>query len=313
MKVLDSVKELARRLSNISARIDATDHKVDQLKALTARTLINQLRQHGIYDCIHDAEFKVYSQFGDDGIIQYLVNNIELENHSFIEFGVENYTESNTRFLLVNNNWRGLVIDGCASDIEYIQHDSIYWKYDLTAVHRFINRDNINDIIAGHAFDGEVGLLSIDLDGNDYWIWESIKVVEPAIVIIEYNSVFGIRHAITVPYRADFNRTEAHSSNLFWGASLKAMCRLAEEKGYAFVGANSNGNNAYFVRRDKIGRIKALSPEAGYVQSRFRESRDPAGRLTYLSGDERLAAIREMTVYDLERRALVKIKNLDEQ
>jgi hypothetical protein len=311
MKILGNVKELARRLSNISARVDATDHKIDQLKALAAKTLINQLKQHGPYDSIHDAEFKVYSQFGDDGIIQYLINNVEIESRTFIEFGVENYTEANTRFLLVNNNWRGLVIDGNERDIEYIKNDGIYWKYDLTAVHRFVDRDNINDLIAGHAFAGDAGLLSIDIDGNDYWVWEAVEAVAPAIVIIEYNSVFGIRRAITIPYAPDFNRTRAHPSNLFWGASLKALCLLGERKGYAFVGCNSNGNNAYFVRRDKIGRIKALSLESGYVQSRFRESRDAEGRLTYLSGDERLRAIAEMTVYDLEKGALAKIKELD--
>jgi hypothetical protein len=311
MKFLHAVKDLARRLSSISARLDATEHKLDHLKALAARSLINQLKQHGPYDSLHEAEFKVYSQFGDDGIIQYLIHHAEVESHIFIEFGVENYTESNTRFLLTNNNWRGLVIDADAGDIEYIRRDSIYWRHDLTAVHSFVNRDNINDLIAGHGFAGDVGLLSIDIDGNDYWVWKAIEAVKPAIVVVEYNSVFGRRHAITIPYAPDFNRTEAHSSNLFWGASLKALTMLATEKGYAFVGCNSNGNNAYFVRRDKAGRIKEQSLETGYVESRFRESRDAQGRLTYLAGDARLGAIAELTVYDLEAGALVKIKDLD--
>ncbi len=311
MNILHSIKELARGLSHISARLEATDHKLESLKALTAKTIINQIRQHGIYDCIHESEFKVYSQFGDDSIIQYLINNIEIESETFIEFGVENYTESNTRFLLINNNWKGLVIDGDGAKIAYIKNDSLYWQHELTAVHRFVNKDNINETIAGHGFSGEAGILSIDIDGNDYWIWASIEVVAPVIVIAEYNSVFGSQHAITIPYDATFNRAQAHSSNLFWGASLKALCLLADEKGYTFIGSNSNGNNAYFVRRDKIGRIKAQSLESGYVKSRFRESRDSAGRLTYLSGDERLKAIAEMTVYDVEKRALVKIKHLD--
>jgi hypothetical protein len=311
MKLLHAVTDLTRRLSSISARVDATDHKLDELKALTARSLINQLKQHGPYDSIHDAEFRVSSQFGDDGIIQYLIHHVLIESRTFIEFGVENYTESNTRFLLTNDNWRGLVIDGNASDIEYIRRDHIYWRHELTAVHSFINRDNINDLIAGHGFAGDLGLLSIDIDGNDYWVWKAVEAVAPTIVVIEYNSVFGNRHAITIPYTPDFNRTKAHPSNLFWGASLKALSLVAAEKGYAFVGCNSNGNNAYFVRRDKAGRIKEQSLESGYVQSRFRESRDAEGRLTYLTGDERLRAIAEMTVYDLEKRALVKIKDLD--
>ncbi|HYY57173.1 MAG TPA: hypothetical protein VE842_07545, partial [Pyrinomonadaceae bacterium] len=259
----------------------------------------------------HDAEFKVFSQFGDDGIIQYLINNIEIEERTFIEFGVENYTESNTRFLLINNNWKGLVMDGSAAHIEYIKSDSIYWRHELTAVHGFIDKENVNGLISDNGFSGALGILSIDIDGNDYWIWECIREVEPAIVIIEYNSVFGKSRAITIPYDAAFNRTRAHPSNLYWGASLRAMCLLAEKKGYVFVGSNSSGNNAYFVRKDKLGPIRALDPESGYVKSRFRESLDEHGRLTYLSDAERLKAIEEMIVYDLEKESLVKIKSLD--
>ncbi|HEV2915714.1 MAG TPA: hypothetical protein VGX92_20705 [Pyrinomonadaceae bacterium] len=310
MNILNSLKDLVRGSADISARLAATETRLESLKLLTARAIINQLREHGIYDDIHETEFKVFSQFGDDGIIQYLINNTEIEERAFIEFGVENYTESNTRFLLINNNWKGLVIDGSSAHIEYIKSDSIYWRHELTAVHSFIDKENINEIIAGQGFTGALGILSIDIDGNDYWIWECIVGVEPVVVIIEYNSVFGVNHAITIPYDPTFNRTKAHPSNLYWGASLKAMCRLAEKKGYAFVGSNSSGNNAYFVRKDKLGGIHALSPESGYVKSRFRESLDEQGRLTYLSDTERLKAIEEMTVYDLERGALVKIKSL---
>lgn len=98
----------------------------DDVKILYAKSIINQLKSHGVHDNIHDTEFSVFSQFGDDGIIQYLINNIDIRHQKFIEFGVENYTESNTRFLLINNNWKGLVIDGNKSNINYIKNDPIY-------------------------------------------------------------------------------------------------------------------------------------------------------------------------------------------
>ena len=101
---------------------------------------------------------------------------------------------------------------------------------------------------------------------------ESLEVSDPAIVIVEYNSVFGKDHAVTVPYDPVFNKTKAHYSNLYWGASLKALCLLAERKGYAFVGANSSGNNAYFVKKEKLGPVKPVRVEEGYVQSMLRES-----------------------------------------
>jgi len=94
--------------------------------------------------------------------------------------------------------------------------------------------------------------MNADIDGNDYWIWQSLDVVKPVITIVEYNSVFGDKHAITIPYDRAFNRTKAHYSNLYWGASLRALCILAEQKGYVFVGSNSSGNNAYFVKQTKL-------------------------------------------------------------
>jgi hypothetical protein len=310
MKILNSLKQFFKELSGIS-QITALHNQIDDVKILTAKLLIHQIKTQGIYENIQDAEFKVFSQFGDDGIIQYLINHIEIPHQTFIEFGVENYTESNTRFLLINNNWKGLVIDGNRANIDYIRRDSLYWKYDLTAVPAFVDKDNINKLLLENNFSGEIGILSIDIDGNDYWVWESIHVVDPIIVIIEYNSVFGDRYAITVPYDPNFNRTKAHFSNLFWGCSLKALGLLAEKKGYVFVGSNSQGNNAYFVRKDKLGRLKPLRIEEGYVKSKFRDSRDREGHLSHLSGEERLKVIGDMLVYDLEKSKLIKLRDLE--
>src|SRR5204863_3105813 len=135
-------------------------------------------------------------------------------------FGVENYTEANTRFLLVNDNWKGLIIDGSEANIQYVKDDDIFWGFDLVAKPAFITRDNINELMSSSSFSGEIGLLSIDIDGNDYWIWECINAVNPIIVICEYNSVFGNERAVSVPYQSDFIARNAHFSQLYFGASL---------------------------------------------------------------------------------------------
>jgi len=310
--ISDTLKQLITRRLGIPTNPFAANIEIDNLSILTARVLIHQIKSRGTYENIHDAEFKVFSQFGEDGIIQYLIHNVQIENEAFIEFGVADYRESNTRFLLINNNWRGLVIDSGRSNIERIIKDPIYWKFELQAVHDFVNRDNIDRIIRENNFSGDIGLLCIDIDGNDYWVWESIQAVSPTIVIVEYNSIFGNRRAVTIPYDASFERSRAHYSDLFWGCSLKALCMLAERKDYAFVGSNSNGNNAFFVRKDKLGNLKTMDIESGYVESRFRESRDLQGRLSYLSGSDRLKAIGEMQVYDLESNTLIRIESLAE-
>jgi hypothetical protein len=248
---------------------------------------------------LSEVEFKVFSQFGDDGIIQWLVHALHIDNKTFVEFGVEDYEEANTRFLMMNDNWSGLVLDASKSSIASIVGASYYWRHELQARCAFIDRENINDLIRASGLLGEIGLLHIDLDGNDYWIWNAIDCVSPILVILEYNSVFGFERALTVPYDKSFVRTRAHSSNLYFGASLPALAELSAHRGYAFLGCNTAGNNAYFVRRDKLNAsVRETSLAESAVHSKFRESRDPEGRLSFVSGSARAHVIRGMPVYN---------------
>lgn len=269
-------------------------------------TLNNQKEK---INSIHEIEFKVFSQWGDDGIIQYLINKIDIVNKTFIEFGVENYKESNTRFLLINNNWSGYVIDGSKENIGYIKRDSISWAFDIRAKEAFITKENINELLSEFirlGYDPEIGLLSIDIDGNDFWIWKEIDVINPIIVVTEYNAVFGKYNAWTIPYKADFYRHNESTSFQYWGASLKAFCKLAETKGYYFIGCNSNGNNAYFVRKDKISNLRKLGPEEGFTDSKFREYVDLNGER--VGGNNRLKLIAGMNILDLESNEIKKIE-----
>jgi len=245
-------------------------------------------------------EFRTFSQWGEDGIIQHLLRHVDIPRKVFVEFGVQDYRESNTRFLLVNNNWSGLVIDGGADYIQFIRKDPIYWQYNLKAVNAFITKDNINDLLTENGIQGEIGLLSVDIDGNDYWVWQAINVVNPAIVITEYNFRFGKEQAVTTPYDPGFVRSQAHYSMIYYGASLKALCHLANQKGYAFVGCNSAGNNAFFVRRDlKPEQIPELSPEEGYVAGQFREARNQDGTLVFLSLEQEQAILAELPLVEV--------------
>ena len=126
---------------------------------------------------LEDAEFKVFSQFGDDGIIDYLINKLPIDNKFFIEFGVGDYMESNTRFLLMKNNWTGFVMDGSKDNINLLKKSYFYWKFDLNSKAVFITRDNINKLLSDGNVPSKVGLLHIDLDGNDYHIWEIIYML----------------------------------------------------------------------------------------------------------------------------------------
>lgn len=257
---------------------------------------------------LRDAEFKVFSQWGEDGIIQYLIQQVPIENEIFIEFGVQDYRESNTRFLLTHNNWSGLIIDGSTAHIDFVRSGAYNWRYDLDAISAFITRDNVNTVIGSTKFSGDIGLLSIDVDGMDYWIWESVNTVSARIVIIEYNSLFGPEHSVTVPYDSDFIATTAHYSGLYYGASLAALNDLGKKKGYQLVGSNSAGNNAFFVRKDVIGRLTPLRPDQAYVRSRYRIARDEAANLSRLRDHtDQLRLLAELPLDDLKNGRTVTV------
>lgn len=257
-----------------------------------------------------EIEFGVYSQWGEDGILEYLVSRMDIPNEVFVEFGVQDYTEANTRFLLKRRNWTGLVIDSSAPNVRRIRSDPISQMYDLRTVHATVTAENINAIISGAGISGDIGLLSMDIDGNDYWVWRAIEVVSPRVVVCEYNSLFGNEHALTVPYDPRFQRTHAHYSKLFFGASLPALRELASARGYTFLGCNSSGVNAFFVRGDCAAPFARLAENARYVASKFRESVDRTGRNTFLSGAARVAEIADCVVYDVRGERTVRFGDL---
>ncbi len=275
---------------------------------LLAKLHIAEIRKRGIVDSLRDVEMKVFSQFGEDGIIQYLIGRVPVPNDVFVEIGVEDYRESNTRFLLKHDNWRGLVVDAGAENVRTIREDRVSVHHDLSSVCAFVTRENINGIIRDAGISGDIGLLSLDIDGNEYWVWRALDAVSPRIVICEYNSLFGPDAAVTVPYNPAFNYNTAHFSRLYFGASLAALCRLAEEKGYRFAGCTSAGNDAFFVRNDVADNVKTFTAREGYVDCRFRDSRGQGGEKTFLAGADRVRAIGHLDVHDVSTGKVIPLR-----
>jgi hypothetical protein len=302
---LDTLSSLQRQLNQLAEQLE-------QAKILAAQPIVRELRASKDPLPLQQSEFRVFSQFGDDGIIQYVISRIHLQvaEQRFIEFGVENYREANTRFLLLNDNWSGLVMDGSESYVSSIRSEQVYWRNDLTAVARFITPENINAIVEEAGFSGRLGLLSIDVDGNDYWIWEALTAVDPAIVIVEYNGIFGGREAVTIPYQVGFVRQKAHYSYLYWGTSLTALCHLADRKGYVWIGCNTAGNNAYFVRNEYASAFQLPALASDFVAAKFREARDRNGDLAYTGQKAGFELIKDLPVWDVIENRMRFIRDL---
>jgi len=198
---------------------------------------------------LSDTGYRVFSQFEEDGKLIFIFSIIGMENKAFIEVGSDDGINSNCANLYFNFGWHGLFIDSNPESIrrgiKFYKKYPHPWFYKPAFVCAKVTCENINQIVEEKGFHGEIGLLSIDIDGNDYWIWKELTVVEPKVVIIETHVEFGLNDII-VPYSPDYIYPGKHP--VYHGASPVAMVKLAHSKGYRLVGANEPGFNFIFIK-----------------------------------------------------------------
>jgi hypothetical protein len=299
-----------RRIVQLLRSLMLLERRIDEIKVNQGRILA-MLQRDAPDGPLWTHEFKIFSQWGEDGILQFLTQAIPLRHRTFIEFGVEDFHESNCRFLLTKDRWRGFVIDGSEENMRRLRSADFYWKSDLRCRTAFITRENVSSLLEESGFDKEVGVLSIDLDGVDWHVLEALGAWRPAILVVEYNDAFGWTRPVTVPYSSDFVRQKRHSSNLYWGANLPAFLYLASARGYALVGTNSVGSNAFFVRRDLLGnRIREVELATCVRDASYRDSRGPDGSLTFLSGRARADVMADMEVLDVQSGETLRVGEL---
>lgn len=210
------------------------------------------LREHG---------FSCFSQTDEDGILLYLFAVLGTTNRLCVEICAGDGIECNTANLIVNHGWHGLLVDGARENID--RGTQFYSSLPDTRIypphlaHAWVTRDSVNDLVRNHGFEGEIDLLSLDLDGVDYWIWDALEIISPRVVVTEYQDILGPDRSWTVPYSDDFDASHYPMSPggvpTFAGASLRAFTMLASGKGYRLVGVNRYGYNAFFVRNDVAG------------------------------------------------------------
>lgn len=254
------------------------------------------------FENLWDAEVKVFSQWGEDGILDFLCEKIGISKPNIIEIGAGNFMECNSRFIAEFRNANVIAVDGRDDLTTAVKASPLYWKSNIIPIVEWVTPDNINRIMdIGEEQFGKVDIFSIDLDGNDYWILRDVSLLNVAIVVLEYNPIFGASLKVTIPRNDEFDRYKSHFSGLYYGASLQAFIDLMLAKGFDFVGTNRVGNNAFFVHSRHVNRFDfdTKSNYTKYVDWRIRESRSPKGELTYLSGSERLKVINDLPLIDL--------------
>ncbi len=203
---------------------------------------------------MQDVGFRVHSQYDEDGILLFIFALIGTTNKKCIEICAGDGIECNTANLIINHRWIGMLCDGDSLRRQragkfYSAHpDTRTWPPVILG--DWITRENVNRVIVEHDFGGEVDLLSLDMDGVDYWVWDAINEVSPRVVVLEFNHLLGPVVAVTVPYNPEFVAEFTPHGADYSGASLAAFIKLSKAKGYRFVGVNSISTNAFFVRND---------------------------------------------------------------
>lgn len=212
---------------------------------------------------LHERGFRCFSQFEEDGKILFIMAVLGIQEGVFLDLGSADGVNSNCANLALNFGWRGVFFDGNHSNIErgrifYDSHPDT-WAYPPKFVCAMINRENINQLLTDASVPPEVDFMSIDIDGNDYWVWDALSVTTPKVVMIETHIEFGMND-IVVPYDKDYVYPGRHPD--YHGASPVAMEKLARRKGYRLVGANRYGFNTIYVREGLAPTLPAVSVDS---------------------------------------------------
>ncbi|HEY1317302.1 MAG TPA: FkbM family methyltransferase [Gaiella sp.] len=217
-------------------------------------------------DALRAAEVRVHSQNGEDGILAYLLDRIGPTTRQVVEFGIGDGTECCAANLVLAFGWAAHLLEANAEDARaaaalYADRAGDRVHVDHTAV----EPDTVDALLSQHV-EQVFDVLSLDIDGNDYWVLEALQAVRPRVIVVEYNATFGPERSVTIPYTRGFDRYRAHASGFYHGASLTALARLGERKGYVLAGCDSRGTNAFLVDAEAAAAsVEAVSPAEAFA------------------------------------------------
>lgn len=240
-------------------------------------------------------EFSGFSQNGEDGILEVLRKQLKSSNRYFIEIGAADGIENNSGWLLVAEKYNGLLIEGSAKLVERARRTVVGFSIGAECYEMFVTRETVSKIRA-LALHSDPDVFSLDIDGNDYYIAQSImdNGFRPKIFVVEYNSVYGPDRPLTIEYQAKFVFTMAHPTQLYYGVSIMGWRKFFERYGYRFVTVDQNGVNGFFVdpqHFDASFLDGVCGLEFAENQSQFKRFRMPSEKQFELIGGQKFEAI----------------------
>ncbi len=248
-------------------------------------------RPDGPIDALRRSELRVHSQNGEDGVIAHLVDRIGVASGEVVEFGVGDGSECCAANLVLAFGWSALLLEARKADAMTAASFFEAKAPGRVTVHNtFVEPDTIDGLLAGRVA-AEFDVLSVDIDGNDYWVFDALGAVRPRVIVVEYNASFGPDRSVTIPYTPGFDRYRVHPSGYYHGASITALARLGERKGYILAGGDSRGVNAFLVdARLAEGRIEAVRPADAFA---------PLFERAHHSVEEQFALIRHLPLVEV--------------
>jgi hypothetical protein len=258
--------------------------------------------QRSYYDKIKDlrqAELKVFSQNGEDGILDFLIERIAIQKPTMLEIGSGNFFECNSRFLNHLRNSSVYLVDANIDELTFkknfrqrIVNSSIF----LSEI--WVSKENIRNVVDDAVkLLGTINILSVDLDGNDYWIVEAMGTMNLDIIIVEYNPILSVVEPVSTIYDPNFNRADKHYSFKYYGASLESFIEYFKINGFIFVGTTSQGTNAFFVNMKYSAIFSGLGKDSNvYKNISSHESRDETGELSFIDSHSERNLIGDLKV-----------------
>ena len=242
------LQESRRLLGEIDARVES----LVRMQAVDRRKLPFPYR-------LTAHRFRVRSQRGEDGVLAAIFSEIGVRHRRFVDLGCGD-NGGNSAYLAAELGWKGLMVDGSKEAIGRLRRE--FRSREVAVKQAWITREDVDELLTRFGGAGKVDLLSLDIDGNDIWVWDAITACAPRVVCVEYNTILGHERSVAVPYDPAFERDPRRLFGRYFGASLAALELVGRRKGYRLVAVENV--NAFFVRKGVGRRVPAVPVALAY-------------------------------------------------